>query len=139
MGRVPTLVALARRNVFTGSSRCRICDQAEEDVDHLFISYEVAQTLCDFISLWSRISDIYAFSVKDLFGWHKRVCGTMKWRKLVYSVMQVAAWVLWKWRNDLVFKQKVVCIARMKEEIKQFEFLWIKSRSSLKDCRCLQM
>ncbi|KAJ0443204.1 hypothetical protein HanIR_Chr16g0818201 [Helianthus annuus] len=57
----------------------------------------------------------------------------MKWRKLIYAVMQVAIWVLWRNKNNLIFNEKEIQLERMVNEIKQMGFVWIGSRSGLKD------
>ncbi|KAJ0495937.1 putative reverse transcriptase zinc-binding domain-containing protein [Helianthus annuus] len=131
--RLPTLAALARRNAWSGQTECRVCNQLEENVDHLFIGCELAQTIWNFVSTWCKVSNIYAFRVKDLLNWHKNVKGNLRWRKLIYAVMQVALWVIWQNRNKLIFQEKEIRVDRLKEEIKQLGFLWIGSRSNLKD------
>ncbi|KAJ0435664.1 putative RNA-directed DNA polymerase [Helianthus annuus] len=133
LDRLPTLVALAHRNVINGQLGCKICGQDAEDLDHLFVCCEAAQYVWDYISHWCKVSSIYAFSVKDLLEWHKNVRGNAKWRKLIYAIMQVAFWVIWRNRNDLVFKNKPVNWDRMTTEIKQLSFLWIGSRSTPKE------
>ncbi|MFS7928715.1 putative reverse transcriptase zinc-binding domain-containing protein [Helianthus anomalus] len=112
--RLPTLVVLARRNIWTGQVLCRICGQHEEDEDHLFVSCEVAQHMWNFLKTY----------------W---IGGSRKWRKLIYAVMQVTLWVLWRSRNDLVFNDKQIILDRMMNEVKQMGFLWIGSRSTLKE------
>ncbi|KAJ0546635.1 putative RNA-directed DNA polymerase [Helianthus annuus] len=131
--RLPTLAALARRSAWSGQTECRVCNQLEENVDHLFIGCELAQTIWNFVSTWCKVSNIYAFRVKDLLNWHKNVKGNRRWRKLIYAVMQVALWVIWQNRNKLIFQGKEIRVDRLKEEIKQLGFLWIGSRSNLKD------
>ncbi|MFS7916766.1 hypothetical protein Hanom_Chr03g00181221 [Helianthus anomalus] len=43
-------------------------------------------------------------------------------------VIQTALWVIWKHRNDAVFHDKQINVARIKEEIRLFGFLWLKNR-----------
>ncbi|KAJ0586631.1 putative reverse transcriptase zinc-binding domain-containing protein [Helianthus annuus] len=131
--RLPTLAALAHRNVISGQITCKLCDLHEEDVEHLFVSCEMAQQVWNFVSQWCKISSIYAFRVKDLLGWHKHVRGTEKWRKLVYAIVQVSIWVIWRCRNDLVFNGKQVNLDHMTSEIKHLSFVWVGNRSSLKE------
>ncbi|XP_022019208.1 uncharacterized protein LOC110919242 [Helianthus annuus] len=123
LNQVPTLAALACRNVFTGQIRYRLWGQHDEDVDHLFVSCEVAQFVWNFVSHWCKMSSIFAFRVKDLLDWHKHVQGCRKWRKLAYAVMQVALWVVWRSRNDLVFNDKQINLDQMTNEIKQIGVL----------------
>ncbi|KAF5808150.1 putative RNA-directed DNA polymerase [Helianthus annuus] len=133
LDRVPTLVALARRNVIVGEIRCKICGLYDEDVDHLFVGCELAQKVWDLVSKWCKISGIYGFGIKDILGWHKQVRGCKKWRKLIYGIMQIALWVVWRSRNDLVFDGKEVKVDQIMNEIKQLGFLWIGSRSRFKE------
>ncbi|XP_022003431.1 uncharacterized protein LOC110900881 [Helianthus annuus] len=73
LDRVPTLIALAHRDVITGQIRCKFYDQQEEDADHLFVNCEVARYLWNFVSHWCKVASIYAFRAKDLLDWHKHV------------------------------------------------------------------
>ncbi|MFS7949948.1 putative reverse transcriptase zinc-binding domain-containing protein [Helianthus anomalus] len=91
LDKVPTLVALTRRNVNMGQIRCSLCGVYDEDADHLFVGY--------------------------ILDWHKYVKGCGKWRKLVYATMQVALWVVWRSRNDVIFNSKEVSIDRILNEI----------------------
>ncbi|XP_022041199.1 uncharacterized protein LOC110943773 [Helianthus annuus] len=133
LDRAPTLVALAHRNVHVGQLGCRLCEQYDEDSDHLFVGCEVAQFIWDSISIWCRISNIYAFTVKDLLGWYKNVQENNAWRKLIYAIMQVAVWVIWRSRNEVTFNGKQVNREQMVNEIKHLSYLWVGCRSRLKE------
>ncbi|KAJ0910410.1 putative reverse transcriptase zinc-binding domain-containing protein [Helianthus annuus] len=133
LDRVPTLAALAHRNVHVGHMGCRLCEQFVEDSDHLFVSCEVAQFIWDSISNWCRISSIYAFTVKDILDWHNNVQGNDVWRKLIYAIMQVAIWVIWRSRNEATFNGKQINREQMVNEVKHLSFLWVGSRSRLKE------
>ncbi|KAM0003966.1 putative reverse transcriptase zinc-binding domain-containing protein [Helianthus debilis subsp. tardiflorus] len=131
---VPTLAALAHRNVNHGSTTCKLCGREEETTDHLFISCNFAQSVWDFVSVWCKIRSLYILELKDLVNIHNQVCGSAKWRKALFTAIQATLWCLWKTRNDAIFNQKAPNLSRLKEEIKTMGFLWFRNRAS--GCGC---
>ncbi|KAJ0929050.1 hypothetical protein HanRHA438_Chr04g0200691 [Helianthus annuus] len=62
-----------------------------------------------------------------------RFRGSARWKKTVLSLIQTALWVLWKNRNDVTFNNKQANVARIKEEIRTYGFLWVKNRAKCND------
>ncbi|KAJ0495910.1 putative reverse transcriptase zinc-binding domain-containing protein [Helianthus annuus] len=130
--KVPTVSALAQRNVFVANSRCKLCEEEYESALHLFGSCHVAIELWDFISKWCRIHPIFILELEDLANIHKRNRGSKRWEKVVSMVTQATIWVIWRSRNDAVFNDKRSNVNRMKEEVKMYGYMWLKSRVKLK-------
>ncbi|XP_035834229.1 uncharacterized protein LOC118482710 [Helianthus annuus] len=131
--KVPTTMALTRRNVVVTNSRCRMCDEEDESALHLFGSCRVADQIWEFISRWCRIRSIFILELSDLANIHKRNRGSERWKKAVSMVTQAAIWVIWRSRNDAVFNGKHPNVSRMKEEIKMLGYMWLKSRVKLEN------
>ncbi|XP_022020186.1 uncharacterized protein LOC110920275 [Helianthus annuus] len=126
--KIPTYSALARRNVIVQDNRCKMCGDEAETAIHLFVSCSVAEQIWEFVSRWCRIHHVFALELKDLANIHKRNRGSQRWKKVVNLVTQAAIWVIWRSRNGAVFEGKQPHVNRMKEEIKMFGYMWLKSR-----------
>ncbi|XP_022008104.1 uncharacterized protein LOC110907425 [Helianthus annuus] len=112
--KVPTIMALARRNINVPDVRCKLCGDEEESALHLFGTCRITNQIWEFIVHWCRIRPIYVLELKDLAAIHKRNRGSNRWKKVVYMVIQTALWVIWKHRNDAVFHDKQINVARIK-------------------------
>ncbi|XP_021999620.1 uncharacterized protein LOC110896868 [Helianthus annuus] len=126
--KVPTISALARRNVYVPNDRCKLCNEEEESMLHLFGSCCVTDQIWEFVADWCRIRPIFVLDLKDVASIHKRNRGSSKWKKVVYLVIQTTLWVIWKHRNEAVFNAKQINVTRIMEDIRLYGFLWLKNR-----------
>ncbi|KAJ0787048.1 putative RNA-directed DNA polymerase [Helianthus annuus] len=129
LNRVPTMVDLARRNVHFESLTCKLCGESNESVEHLFVACGFAKLVWDFIAQWSRCNHVFVFGIKDLFEIHRHVRGSPRWKKMLYSIIQIAVWCIWRCRNDRVFNRNVTTADGIKDEIRQLGFLWVRNRA----------
>ncbi|XP_022019342.1 uncharacterized protein LOC110919377 [Helianthus annuus] len=126
--KLPTKAALNRRNVIIEDNRCKMCGDEEESALHLFASCRIAEQIWEFITRWCRIKQVLVLELKDLANIHKCNRGSHRWKKTVNLVTQATIWVIWRSRNEAVFEGKQPYVNRMKEEIKMFGYMWLKSR-----------
>ncbi|KAJ0469905.1 putative reverse transcriptase zinc-binding domain-containing protein [Helianthus annuus] len=126
--KLPTNAALNRRNVIIEDNRCKMCGDEEESAFHLFASCRIAEQIWEFITRWCRIKQVPVLELKDLANIHKCNRGSHRWKKTVNLVTQATIWVIWRSRNEAVFEGKQPYVNRMKEEIKMFGYMWLKSR-----------
>ncbi|XP_022032770.1 uncharacterized protein LOC110933875 [Helianthus annuus] len=132
----PTLVGLARRNIAIDSVARKLCDEGDENSGHLFSSCFIALSILEFISRWCGMPSVFAFSVKDVIMAHKNVYGDKKKNKAIQAIVFTAMWCLWKSRNELIFANKSVNVAKIKEDSKALGYLWIRNRSTYKTIMC---
>ncbi|KAJ0884636.1 putative reverse transcriptase zinc-binding domain-containing protein [Helianthus annuus] len=111
MGRIPTVDALLKRNCYNGEDMCVLCEERPETADHLFCSCYVAAVLWNRVSLWFKISPIYAFLVKDLLEIYKYAGLKKHEEDIMHGIIMVGCWILWKRRNDIRFSGISVDIA----------------------------
>ncbi|KAJ0471107.1 hypothetical protein HanIR_Chr14g0726101 [Helianthus annuus] len=97
-----------------------MCDEYDEDANHLFVSCGIPQQIWEFVTSWCRMSHIYILELKDFLKVQNRCRGSGKWRKMVSSIIQTTLWVIWKNRNDVVFNNKQPNLAKIKEEIRTY-------------------
>ncbi|XP_076894468.1 uncharacterized protein LOC143546762 [Bidens hawaiensis] len=127
--RLPTLVALAKRNICYGSVLCPICGEVKETLEHMFNSCRFAQDVRQVISMWYGAHSVFAFCIQDLLDLFKYSGFTSSKKKAFHAVCLITMWSIWKLRNDVVFNGKPSQLARVVGEIKSLSFLWIKNRS----------
>ncbi|KAJ0954791.1 putative reverse transcriptase zinc-binding domain-containing protein [Helianthus annuus] len=79
--RLLTVDALIRRNVSVQNSVCRLCSEASESVDHIFISCHFSQTVWQVVSQWYRIPLIVPSQVMDILDLHTHLGLLPSWGK----------------------------------------------------------
>jgi hypothetical protein len=94
-------------------ARCVLCDQEEEDVQHILTTCVFARefwfTILNAIGLAARTPDQSANTFAD---WWRKACKrlpkTMK--KGLNSLIILGSWLLWKLRNSIVFDSARPCL-----------------------------
>ncbi|KAF5761432.1 putative reverse transcriptase zinc-binding domain-containing protein [Helianthus annuus] len=128
LDRLPTKMALARRNIFIDNLFCDWCESSEESIEHVLTGCVISSGVWSAISAWCNIPRSFVFHVKDLVDIHE-LSGAVGIKKVVlHGVIIIACWRLWRARNDKVFDNKVPKVEDLVADIKSLGFLWYKSR-----------
>lgn len=103
---------------------CCCCHQLSETSDHFFIHCaEVHRLWCEVADCirvrWAPASSIHAH-----FEHFSELYGRGKVRKKIRGLWIYVIWVLWKWRNSVLFDHKEWIFARIEEEIKCCFWSW---------------
>ncbi|XP_076925722.1 uncharacterized protein LOC143588649 [Bidens hawaiensis] len=126
LDKLPTQVALSRRNIQVPFRLCGLCDSEIEAVEHVLVGCSVALKVWDFVSSWCKFPPIFAFSVKDLLDLYSS-SGLGVDKKVVFQgIVIIACWSIWKARNDRIFEGRVVKVEDIVGNIRSLDFLWYK-------------
>ncbi|XP_022019040.1 uncharacterized protein LOC110919072 [Helianthus annuus] len=126
LDRIPTRVALRKRNISVGSDLCVLCGDGIETVDHLFSACNKSLRVWERLSEWMKIPHIYAFSIFDLLEVHKGVDGDYKAKDIVKGLILVTCWAIWKARNAKNFSDGKGDSGEFFGEVRSLGFLWLK-------------
>ncbi|XP_022003005.1 uncharacterized protein LOC110900423 [Helianthus annuus] len=129
LDRIPTKVALRRRNIGNGERLCGLCQEFEESVDHLFAACRIAVEVWNGIARWVHMPNIYLFSIMDVLQAVDH-SGLSKGKKeIVYGIFVLTCWRIWKARNEKVFNNISRNMAEIVSDVKSLGFLWFSCRS----------
>ncbi|XP_071712477.1 uncharacterized protein [Rutidosis leptorrhynchoides] len=132
-GRLPTLPELDKRRIDLNSVRCPICDGDIESLDHSLISCKLAKDILDKIFAWLGMGSTTYNNVRDLLngdsGHNFSGLGKSIWQGILWA----SAYLMWKNRNDKVFKGKCWNIPVAVSEIQVQSFEWIAKRCKMKN------
>ncbi|XP_071740839.1 uncharacterized protein [Rutidosis leptorrhynchoides] len=127
--RLPVLSELDRRGVDLDSILCPICKNDIETVDHTLL-------LCPFAAdVWSRVCRWWNCFSSSFVSFDELFVGTShslipnKYSKLWQAVEWITGYMIWKHRNDLVFKKKRSIGPMLVSEIQLKAYEWISNRS----------
>ncbi|XP_022007784.1 uncharacterized protein LOC110907059 [Helianthus annuus] len=126
--RIPTKLALLRRNINVENTTCVLCGDGEDEVDHIFTDCAFSMSVWNGVLRWLGLPNYFAFSVSDILDIHK-VDGISATRKhIIKGMVMVCCWCIWRARNDCIFNQKRSNVVEVVAEIKAFGFLWFSNR-----------
>ncbi|XP_022024308.1 uncharacterized protein LOC110924624 [Helianthus annuus] len=128
LDRLPTKVALTRRNIHVENIMCAWCDSKEESVGHLLTRCTISARVWDGISKWCCIPEVYAFGVKDLVDLHEHCGGSANKKTMLPGITIIVCWCLWRARNEKVLSNKDTKVVDIVAEVKSLSFLWYKHK-----------
>ncbi|XP_071694603.1 uncharacterized protein [Rutidosis leptorrhynchoides] len=131
-GRILVLIELDKRGVNLHSVRCPKCDNAIECISHSLLSCEKVR------DIWVRIFDWWSmprppnFDLRGLLEGNLGQVGSELGKNLWQAVMWMCMYLVWKSRNEKVFKNKDwnVSVAVCEIQVKSYE--WVAKRCKAK-------
>ena len=66
--------------------------------------------------------------IGTLFGWIDSSNLNDKKRKVLEAVVDTTLWMLWRYRNDVVFEGNMIRKSFIFDYVHEFSFLWVSSR-----------
>ena len=129
-GKVLTLDQLKRRGMFF-ANRCFMCEEEEENIDHLLIHCKFAKMLWDLLLSIVGISWVFPQSViHTLLAWQGTAVGKKR-RKIWFAAPLCLFWNLWRARNLLVFENEVPSAQRIKVNFVSNFWTWANLHSGV--------
>ncbi|XP_022032637.1 uncharacterized protein LOC110933739 [Helianthus annuus] len=129
LNRIPTRQALVRRNIILESAECVFCGDPTESVDHIFTGCELSDYIWNRLCAWIGIPNVFAFSFSDILNLHDNVPAEKKAKKIIFGLVIVTCWCVWKARNAKIFSGINASKEEIFGEVKSLSFFWLKNRS----------
>ncbi|XP_023759766.1 uncharacterized protein LOC111908165 [Lactuca sativa] len=130
MGRIPVAVELAKRGVVPENLTCPMCNEYEEDSNHVLVDCSYARSVCEGVSRWCNIQLGPLHTVKDVLGSISQWGVCKKRRRIILAIYYGTLWSLWKTRNEMVFKKNRLPPDKVTDIIKSVVYLWVKNRGN---------
>ena len=127
--RIPTRDNLDRRGLDIDSVLCLVCQQAREDINHLFFTCSVALQIWFKVAKWVELHIHSFFSVEEQLQWVDGLTTVRSKRSILDSVCSTLLWVLWTFRNDIVFGNKKMKKEILFDSVVSFSFNWYRARN----------
>ncbi|KAJ0836665.1 putative reverse transcriptase zinc-binding domain-containing protein [Helianthus annuus] len=132
--RIPTREALMIRNITLPTILCPLCNNRTETTDHILISCEFANYVWLQIFSWIKVPmPQFLISVVELFEFIRTYPIYKVNKKAMYVILTTTCWMIWKTRNELIFKGTNSSVSKIIGEVKACSFLWIRSRANVQE------
>ncbi|XP_071695798.1 uncharacterized protein [Rutidosis leptorrhynchoides] len=127
--RLPVRSELEKRGIDLHSLLCPICDDVVEFVDHSLIFCSQSLEIWGRVFKWLNKGNFSYFSIRELFEGNdsRQLSGFGK--KVWQAVIWIGAYLIWKNRNNKVFKGNGWSAPVAFNEIQIISFDWISNRS----------
>ncbi|XP_071740621.1 uncharacterized protein [Rutidosis leptorrhynchoides] len=128
-GRIPVRLELDKRGIDLHSVRCPVCDGGIESVEHILFSCQFAQDVwLKVLNWWGYNTSIFGFD--DIFNGTFGSLATDNKKFLWQAVCWIVCYLLWKNRNEKVFKNKIRAVPSLNLEIQTLSFDWLSRRQN---------
>jgi len=127
--RLPTKDNLLRRHVIYANDLAYVTGcGATETATHLFIVCDLAHTLWVLVWNWIGLSMVPPCQLRDHFMQVSFMAGMSRGTHSFFKVIWFACvWVIWKERNNRIFKDLVSPPVVLLEKVKLLSFVWLKA------------
>ncbi|PWA76903.1 nucleic acid-binding, OB-fold protein [Artemisia annua] len=116
--RIPTMSALRRRNIVVGEGGCYLCGEEDESTDHIFTACRIANGVWAGVASWCRLSLLLFFLIWDVQVYIDHMRSSKTKKGIVYGVLILTVWCIWKARNDKAFANIETTVAHIVADIK---------------------
>ena len=132
--RIPVASNLVTRGVRIDDI-CGQCSQQGEDVNHVFFSCNHAKEVWRWFIGWTKLMQESPTNFSSLTDAVNSGNKDMKTKKMLWALVYVAIWLIWKDRNDAVFKNRKTFPMKTADEIQLVSYNWITLRAKRRDIK----
>ncbi|GJU37573.1 RNA-directed DNA polymerase, eukaryota [Tanacetum coccineum] len=128
LDKLPTRFNLSLRGLDIPSILCPVCHSAGESSSHLFFSCNVTRHLLMKIARWWELDAFDFHSYEDWISWLTSLRLAKGLKAVLEGVFYVMWWVIWKFRNQVLFGTTHPRLELLFDEIVLMSYTWCSSR-----------
>ncbi|GJW98630.1 RNA-directed DNA polymerase, eukaryota [Tanacetum coccineum] len=128
LDKLPSRFNLSLRGIDIPSIICPICSSAGESCSHLLFSCNLARLILRKVARWWELDIPDFHSYEDWLAWLISLRISKGLNKVLEGVFYVMWWVIWKFRNQVLFSSSQPRLGLIFNEIVLLSFTWCSSR-----------
>ncbi|GJS25423.1 RNA-directed DNA polymerase, eukaryota, reverse transcriptase zinc-binding domain protein [Tanacetum coccineum] len=128
LNNLPTRLNLSRRGMELLSIFCPSCNMDVESTNHIFFECSMMNDLYKAITSWWDIKALRVSSYEEWWSWFSSLRLSSKIKMVLQSVFYITWWLVWKYRNQLIFGPSIMSKGRLFDDIVALSFSWCRSR-----------
>ncbi|GJR61150.1 RNA-directed DNA polymerase, eukaryota [Tanacetum coccineum] len=126
---LPTRCNMSLRGIDIPSILCPLCNRAVENSDHIFFSCSMVRKVWRRLLTWWEL-DVSSFhSYNEWISWLSSIRLPKLLKVFLEGSCYVMWWLVWKFRNRLLFSDPTSKPDSLFDDVVQMSFLWMNSRS----------
>ncbi|XP_071700605.1 uncharacterized protein [Rutidosis leptorrhynchoides] len=127
--KLPVRSELDKRGIDLHSTRCPVCDEDIESLQHILLKCKVASEVWELIRKWWNFDMIRFVSIPELSKASSPSRSSSIDSFIWQAVVWVSSYLIWKNRNDHVFGNTTLSPPKIVSDIQSRCFEWINCRS----------
>ncbi|CAI9299170.1 unnamed protein product [Lactuca saligna] len=135
LNRILTLVVLAKRRLNVPSTSCQLCNNGDDDTNHVLVKCPSLKTALDWIFRWCDIQVQHFNSVTKLVSFAIQWGQCPKKRKILLAIIYSFLWFGWKARNDKIFNNLKISSMVLADNTINLLFNWVNHRGTFENCK----
>nr|GEV34749.1 RNA-directed DNA polymerase, eukaryota [Tanacetum cinerariifolium] len=132
LNNLPSRLNLSRRGLNLDTIFCPSCNSAMESSNHIFFGCPMLKDLYKFLARWWDVSMKTFFSYDEWWNWFSILRVPSKLKLIFEGVVYISWWVIWNYRNKVIFGPGHQSKDRLTDDIVAFSFTWCRSRCKAK-------
>ncbi|GJU23372.1 RNA-directed DNA polymerase, eukaryota [Tanacetum coccineum] len=131
LDKLPSRLNLSLCGLEIPSILCPICSVAVESSSHLFFACHLARQLRFKVARWWELEYQDFSFYEDWFLWLSNLRVTKHCKDVLEGVCYITWWVIWKFRNQVLFGSELPRVDLLFDDIVKLSFTWCSNRCSL--------
>ncbi|GJR71570.1 RNA-directed DNA polymerase, eukaryota [Tanacetum coccineum] len=132
LDKLPSRLNLSLRGLDIPSILCPLCSIVVESTSHLLFACHLARQLMYKVARWWEVEYQDFISYDDWILWLSNLRVTKHFKDVFEGVCYITWWVIWKFRNQVLFGSDLPRVDLLFDEIIRLSFNWCSHRCSLK-------
>ncbi|GJZ66329.1 RNA-directed DNA polymerase, eukaryota [Tanacetum coccineum] len=130
--KLPTRFNMSLRGLEVPSIDCPVCHEGVETSDHLFFSCSVDSSIVARVLGWWGLPNIGISSYHGWLNWFDGLRLRKEVKDYLEGTMFISWWIIWNYRNKLIFSSDVPTKASLFDLIVYHSFVWCNARARRK-------
>jgi hypothetical protein len=128
--KLPTREALFNKGIISNNieKRCVFCATHDQSIFHVFIQCSSSSTVWRKILTWMGLNLINSSSVQQHFLLFGDMIKSKSNKKHPHIIWLATTWCIWRWRNNLVFREDRATIFFLVNQIIYMSWFWFSGR-----------
>ncbi|XP_071738882.1 uncharacterized protein [Rutidosis leptorrhynchoides] len=131
LDRLPHRINLAIKGIVIPSVACSICNESGEDLEHVFFECSSSSDLWRLLRIWLSCNMPRFNAWNEFESWFNAWSSNSDSKVKVLLSVVTFLWVIWRYRNCVVFNDTSVNRSTLFDLIRLYFFNWLKNRSKM--------
>ncbi|XP_071712326.1 uncharacterized protein [Rutidosis leptorrhynchoides] len=122
---------LALRGIDIQDTSCPICSVGVESSNHIFFVCNLALEIWRKLRIWMDINIHIFTNQNDWICWFDSWARPNTSKVRIYSIVAAHFWVIWRYRNGVVFQDEVLKKGDLFDQIRSISYVWFDQIRSI--------
>ncbi|XP_071714472.1 uncharacterized protein [Rutidosis leptorrhynchoides] len=129
LNKLPSRLNLSKKGLEIMHIDCPSCGFSVESTEHVLFECPIASQVWSRVQLWTNADMPHFCSWNQGLAWLNNWNFTARVKDHMFIIMAAYLWIMWRYRNNVIFGENKMKKADLFDSICNFSFNWIRYRS----------